>query len=796
MSTTLPSGDSTPVRANNAWILTTAGVAVIAAIFFAVNWFFSLSSANLDFTEHKVHTLSEGTEKILKRIDTDVTIKLYVSPTDDLMPQFRPVVGQIEGWLQRYHEMQPEFVKIQKFVVEPASDEEQDAATTGIQPQRNQFFGIAITSLDKTSLIPWAPALMAPFVDQDRIEFGLSAGITEVTSQKKKVVGLMTPLQMTGNAMPFGGRGQPAWAIYEAIKSQYEVKTIELTTTNIDPTIDVLLMIHPAGITDEAQWAVDQYLLGGGRVVAFLDSYNLIASQSGQQQPGMPPGMSPGAIPASSNLSKLLGAWGYTYEGDKIVADMSYSTQMGPGSSSPLLLTLGNDGVKKDSEVTKQLSDFWFIFTGAYTGSPASGLTEKVLLTTSAKNQLVDTSNASANPGSPQGQQQVAALIRNFKPEGKERLLALELSGKFKTAFPEGKPAPPPPPPPGGPGGGMGGMPPGMNFGGPQGEEGTPGAAAPAAPAETKPADPAPAAPPAAAPATAPPAAAPAAPATAPAAPSAAPSAPPPGSGTVTPPFEITTKPVEIPKTEATTPPLPVPPVAPTVTPNPTLIPAPAAVGAAPGTPPADAPPPTEPGLLPPPATAPGSPAIPVAHSADPNSPAPLKESSKDGLVFLVSDADMIADVLTPQILQNSNLPFALNLVDQAAGDKDLMSIRSRGSSRRPFATLNDIREEANKRIQGDVESMNKEVEELNKTIQSQKTGKDRNNALFAGLKTMEAKQRDISKRIYEKQKEANKEVKAKENSMQWLNILLMPGLIAGLGLVVFILRKVKTSAR
>ena len=738
MSTpTSPSGSAQP-RKHSGWLLTGAGVAIVAAIFIALNWFFSLSSANLDFTENKVHTLSEGTTSILKRVDTDVTIQLFVSPTDDLMPQFRPIVNQVEGWLQRYHELQPEHIKVQKFVVEPASDEEQAAQTVGLQPQRNQYFGIAITCLDKTSLIPFVPALMAPAVDQDRIEFGLSAGITEVTAQKKKVVGLMTPLQLSGNAMPFGGRGQPAWAIYEALKSQYEVKMVDVKVNKIEDGLDVLLLIHPAGITDEAQWAVDQYLLKGGRVIAFLDPYSIIASQSGQPQQGMPPGMSPGAIPTGSNLPKLLSAWGYTFESDKIVADLNYATPMTPDFRSPILLTLGTDGIRKNSEVTKEISDLWFIYSGAYTGSPATGLKETILLTTSVKNQLVDTSYASANPNSQQGQAQMQNLIRSFKPEGKERLLALELTGKFKTAFPEGKPAPPPPAPPGGPGGGMGGLPPGMNFG-PQGEEGAPGTPAPAA--DTKPAE------------TAPAPAAEVKPAT------PAPAADANPTEVTTAPVAVETKPVEV-----STPPVAVP----------------------------------DP-LLPPPAAVPGTPApapIPAAPAGDPNQPPALKESAKDGLVYLVADSDLLADVLTPQILQNSNLPFALNLVDQAAGDKDLMSIRSRGSSRRPFDTLNNIRSVANEKIKGDIEAMNAEVEKINTSISAQKTSKDRNQALFSGLKEMETKQREISKRIYEKQKEANKEVKSKENLIQWMNILLMPLLIAGIGLVVWILRKVKTSAR
>ena len=479
--------------------------------------------------------------------------------------------------------------------------------------------------------------------------------------------------------------------------------------------------------------------------------------------------MSPGAIPTGSNLPKLLSAWGYSFDSSKIVADMSYATTMGPGPGSPILLTLGNDAIKKDNEVTKQLSDFWFIFTGAYAGSPATGLTEKVLLTTSVKNELVDTSYASANPGSPQGQAQMERLVRSFKPEGKERMLALSLTGKFKTAFPEGKPAPPPPAPPGG-AAGMGGMPPGMNFGGPQGEEGAPGTAAPAA--DPKPAEAV---------------------------------TPPVGVPVETKPVEVTTPPVSVPvetkPVEVTTPPVSVPaetkPVEVTTAPvaSPPVPAPPAPESAKPVE--ATATPVAAPdNLLPPPATAPGVPPVPVAPSADPNQPAPLKDSEKDGLVYLVADSDMLADVLTPQILQNSNLPFALNLVDQAAGDKDLMSIRSRGSSRRPFDTLNNIKSEANERIKGDIESMNKEVEKLNADISAQKTGKDRNNALFAGLKTMEAKQRDISKRIYDKQKEANKEVKGKENFIQWINILLTPLIITGLGLIVLVLRKTKTSAR
>ncbi|MES2706576.1 MAG: Gldg family protein [Verrucomicrobiota bacterium] len=759
MSTTSPpvdlskpgSGSKPGGGTGRGWLLGSAGALVVAGILIAVNWFFSLSPANLDFTEAKVHTLSDGTRNILGRVDTDVTIKLFVSPSDDLAPPVRPLVGQVEGWLERYTDLKPEFIKVQKYEVRPASDEEEAAGIAGIEPQnfgrQPQYFGISVTCLDKTAVMPWVPAMMAPFIDQDRIEFGLSSAITEVISSKKKVIGLMSALPVSGanSGMPFGQRGQPAWAIFQELKAQYEIKNIELTTTRIEDGVDVLLMIHPAGITDEAQWAVDQYLLKGGHVIAFLDAYSFVAAQSSPPQRGMPPGMSQGGIPVTSNLSRLLSAWGYNYE-DKIVADKGYSTM-----DSPFFLNLGPAGIPAGNDATRQLKDFLFLFTGAFTGSAATGLTEKTILTTSEKVQMEDLSYASTNPASPEGRAMMQRFENGFSPDGKARLLAFQLDGKFKTAFPEGKPAAPPPAPPQGGGmGGMNGLPPGLNFG-PQGEQGQPGT----------PAEPAAAAP--VAPAT-PPAAAPAVPAvTAPPVAPATPAAPP------------------APAVAAPAPATPVVPVTPSAA-------APAPAGAA--TPPVAAPAP----LLPPPT---GASAAPVATSADPNKPESLKEGTKDGKVMLVADTDMLADMILQQVRSGgSNVPFAMNLIDQAAGDNDLMSIRSRGSSNRPFEALNKIKTAATEGIQKEIAAMDKEVEDLNVKISQQTSLKAGIAALNAGTQELRNKEKVTRAKIYEKRKLANKEIQATEDKFKWINVLTTPLIVAALGIIVWIIRKVKTSAR
>src|SRR5687768_5426102 len=126
------------------------------------------------------------------------------------------------------------------------------------------YFGISVSCLENTANIDWVPdVLSTDGKEDDRIEYNLAKAISEVTRTKKKKIGLMTALPLEGSF------GSQEWSVIKELKSQYEVKKLELTVTSIEDGIDVLLLIHPAGITDEAQFAVDQYLLKGGRVVAF-----------------------------------------------------------------------------------------------------------------------------------------------------------------------------------------------------------------------------------------------------------------------------------------------------------------------------------------------------------------------------------------------------------------------------------------------------------------------------------------------------------------------------------------------
>jgi ABC-type uncharacterized transport system involved in gliding motility auxiliary subunit len=192
----------------------------------------------------------------------------------------------------------------------------------------------------------------------------------------------------------------------------------------------------------------------------------------------------------------------------------------------------------------------------------------------------------------------------------------------------------------------------------------------------------------------------------------------------------------------------------------------------------------------------PAAPAVPAAPGtpATPPADASLKESKKEGVVYLVADSDILFDQVGP-VLNSHDFALAMNMIDQAAGDPDLMQVRGRGSAIRPFSALKKIADDANAKIQKDVEQMQGELAKIQEDISSKKTGKERNAALYKGMVELQQKQRDLNKNIYQKQKEARKEYDQVIFGIKWRNLLIPPLLWLIAGLAVFFVRKTRTAA-
>ena len=225
-----------------------------------------------------------------------------------------------------------------------------------------------------------------------------------------------------------GQRSQPPWALISELQRDFKVQQIDPAVEKIPDNIKVLLVIHPKGFSDTAQYLLDQFLLRGGKLIAFVDP--LCALDRPPAQPGQMPPIS------SSNLDKLFKAWGLTFDSGKVVADMEHVAKLQEGPN-PAVLTLNETAINKDDVVTANTDNLLVAFTGTFSGTPAEGLTETVLLKSSKRSGLVDNMTASFAAGQ---------IVNNLSLTGVEYPMAVRLTGKLKTAFPDGKPKPATPP--------------------------------------------------------------------------------------------------------------------------------------------------------------------------------------------------------------------------------------------------------------------------------------------------------------------------------------------------------------
>jgi ABC-type uncharacterized transport system involved in gliding motility auxiliary subunit len=419
-------------------LYSTVGILVMLALVVAVNVLTGVKPLRLDLTQEKAYTLSEGTRAVLKKLDTPVRIRFYCTQSETATPEtvyLKSYARQVEDLLQEYHQIAGKYLVIEKLDPQPDSDAEDSARLDGLEPQpvagEDHFYlGLAISLADQSVALP--------FLDPSRerqLEYDITRAIARVQTPEKPVVGVMSALPVFGEPgnpmmMQMGQQGgTPAWTFVEQLKQDYTVKHVELTADKIDDDIKVLVVIHPKDITDTAQFAIDQFVLRGGKLVAFLDPLSAVASR--QQNP-----MSGEMPSASSSLDKLLKAWGLQFDTGKVVADLNFKMQLGgrdgQPTEAPAFLGLTADGINTNDVVTSSLDNIWLPLCGAFTGEPANGLTETVLLHSSPDSELVDGMMASMGG---------ASILEGFKSSGVNYKLAVRLTGKFKTAFPDGKPA-------------------------------------------------------------------------------------------------------------------------------------------------------------------------------------------------------------------------------------------------------------------------------------------------------------------------------------------------------------------
>ena len=330
---------------------------------------------------------------------------------------------QVEDLLDEYRRASNGHIQIQKLDPEPDSEAEDSARLDGVDGQPiseddTVYLGLSVSMLDQKEAVPF----LSPSRER-LLEYDVSRAIAQVTTTKKPVVGVMSPLAVAGDqmaAMMQGQQGQPPWVFYSELQGDYTVKPVEMNGS-VPDDVDVLVLIHPRGITPAGEYALDQFVLRGGKLLAFLDPCAVLDA---------PPGGNFMPQVSSSNLPTLLKSWGISFDSTQILVDMDNiaRTERGP---TPGLMDVDKENFSKDDLVTADVSDLILALPGVFDGTPVAGLKETVLVKSSMDTQLASPTMAEMSP---------KEIIDNFTSTKKEYPLAVRLTGKFKTAFPDGAP--------------------------------------------------------------------------------------------------------------------------------------------------------------------------------------------------------------------------------------------------------------------------------------------------------------------------------------------------------------------
>jgi ABC-type uncharacterized transport system involved in gliding motility auxiliary subunit len=404
------------------------GVIALFAIIIAVNFIISAFNARVDLTEGDVYTLSPGTKAILSRLEAPVRIRFYYTQGSNAVPVgLKTFAQRVEDLLAEYRAAAKGKVLIERLNPEPDSDAEDAAALDNVEGQMTNtgerfYLGLAISFLDQKAAIP----VLSP--DRERLlEYDITRAIAQVAATKKPVVGLMSALPVLGRPLNPLSKQQPTepWVIGSELKRLFDVRKVEVDAKKIDDDIQVLLVVHPRNVLEETEYAIDQFVMRGGKLIVFADPYAYFDQQPDLQNPFG------GSQAGQSALYTLFKAWGYELT-NQVIADLTYASGAGPRLL-PTLLSLPPEALNQDDVVMSQVGTLLLPFGGVFKGKPADGLTPTVLAHTSKNSMLVDLIIATLS-GEPS--------TRGFQPSGEEYPLALRLSGKFRTAFPNGRPEP------------------------------------------------------------------------------------------------------------------------------------------------------------------------------------------------------------------------------------------------------------------------------------------------------------------------------------------------------------------
>ena len=408
-----------------------AAVLAVALITINNNLF---TGVRLDLTENKLFTLSTGTINIISTLEEPISLDFYLSrKTLADFPQLMNYANRVRDLLEEYAAKSGGKIALSIIEPEPFSEEEDQAVASGLNGisvnaagERAYFGLVGVNSTDDEANIPFFQTSR-----EQALEYDITKLIYNLANPEKRVVGVMSGLPLFGN--PAQGVSE-SWAIINVMEEFFEVRNIGVSSDRIDADVDVLMVVHPKGFTEQTLFAIDQYLLKGGHAMLFVDP--LAEGDNPEPDPANPyvmPDM-------SSSLNILLDGWGVEVDTSKIAADINLAMRVqtqgarGPQESNYLpWMQLGIDNLNREDFSTSELN---LVHMGT------AGIIERLEDATIEFTPLLQTTTDSMKMERDLifFQRDPNVMLANFESGNKVLVLAARISGNVTSAYPDGLP--------------------------------------------------------------------------------------------------------------------------------------------------------------------------------------------------------------------------------------------------------------------------------------------------------------------------------------------------------------------
>jgi ABC-type uncharacterized transport system involved in gliding motility auxiliary subunit len=413
------------------------GIIAVAAIVIGVNMFADARLANVrvDLTQQHLYTLAPGTRQVLAGLKDPITLKLFYSrQLGAAVPSYGAYADRVREMLQQYAAVSNGKIRLDYYDPEPFSDTEDQALAYGLQgvpidqSGEQVYFGLAGSNmLDDERTIAFFQPEREPF-----LEYDLTKLIYDLTNPKRPVVGVMSALPLDGDPRAMmmnqgrpGGGGQP-YASTMLLRQTNDVRTVPTDAQVIDPAIQVLLVAEVPNISAATQYAIDQFVMRGGRLMVMVDPWSE-AMAATPSPTGMPPDNT------SSDLPTLFKAWGIEFDPKQVVGDLdgAWRVRANPGDRVQVVDYVAwfniRDGINHDDPATADLQQVTVASPGFIARGPNSPLSFTPLLVSGPQSGLLPV-DAVKMPDP-------AKILADFKPAGGPRVIAARLRGVLKSAF-------------------------------------------------------------------------------------------------------------------------------------------------------------------------------------------------------------------------------------------------------------------------------------------------------------------------------------------------------------------------